>query len=1066
MNKGTLARKVGLAALAAILAFAGLAPFAPGASAAANYSQIRFDGEDRFDTAALIAGAIAEATPTAVIARADIYPDALTGAYAAASNDDAPILLTRSDSLPQRTADALEDENVDNVILLGGPDAIEPGVETTLEGLGYNVDRIFGETRYQTAIEIAEQGAAPGNNSDGEASALISSGENFPDALSGAPLSFAAFFPSLLVPKTTENANPAVETALVGFVDQVTDALNGLGIDQVYILGGPAAVDEGVETMIVDAGFDVERLAGANRGATSVKVFEFGLDEGIYTNTRFGIARGDTFPDALGYAPLGGRPRPVVAPASGAADTGGLSNGLLLANGTCALHDEVATFLAAHSDTWTRGEILGGDEAICPELADLIQDLATSGLSDVTLDNTEGAPGATVTGNVSGENIDSVTVSGCGLSNEDVTLDANGDFSFDLPATQTTDCTLVFTTTFEDGTTETDTFQFDVQAPGESNVTLTPASGPTGSNVTAALSGDRPGDVTDVSSTNCTITNEADQGTSRTFTIAGADGTACQVVSTVTFSDAQGGTQNFTDTFTISSGTTPPPTGGTQGVGAGPQLATDGPDLLSATIVQTAPTGSTTEFHVVRYTFDDQVVLGGTPCPGGVDAAGTASDGEFSVGGFDSDSFLACNAARIDTADTTGRSVLVEFSAAGTKAIGEYTIATVESNAVTDNETPANPNVLASKPLGGGGSAVTTGRTAGPDLVSVTRNATTGDLTYTFDQNIEPGSDTDWAFHWYDQFGTRYVCMFTNNGSDVAVTPCTTATQGANQVLVDVAGPEVTQNAVRYSVAPDSADSVGGVLPATLGHTGSATQAADLLSVTPAATPGVYLFKFDRNLSQAGVNNGCQSFVLYLSNREESRGDTGCFIVNGSPDTVQVSFSSEDCNCGWTINGSDDTLINQDNATDVVLAAAGNDAVETTAPAQGSTIGAVPITGFSGNRAGITDGPDLILATFNTAASQVTFRFDEAIDFADVDPGSFFVVNRDGVATAGVSATASANAAEVIITFPTAQSVVEGVGAGVVNTLPISDQTGVTNDDDAVEDPQNNQNSPDSVGRS
>ena len=109
-----------------------------------------------------------------------------------------------------------------------------------------------------------------------------------------------------------------------------------------------------------------------------------------------------------------------------------------------------------------------------------------------------------------------------------------------------------------------------------------------------------------------------------------------------------------------------------------------------------------------------------------------------------------------------------------------------------------------------------------------------------------------------------------------------------------------------------------------------------------------------------------------------------------------------------------------------------------------------------------SDGRPLLI--MNPAASQVTFRFDENIDFASVDPAAFFVVNRDGVATFGTAKTASATPTDVVITFPT-QAVVEGVGAGVVNNNPGSDQQGVANTDAAL-DPQGNNNSPDSVGRS
>ena len=501
MNKGSLARKGALAFVAALTVFAGLAPFAPGARAAENYQQVRYDGIDRFDTAALIAAAMAEATPAAVLARADDYPDALTGAYAA-SNEDSPILLTRTNGVPTRTLDALEDEGVEHVILLGGPAAINVSVENQLEDAGYTTERLQGETRYQTAIAIARSGGTGRLGTvDGQRAALVSSAVNFPDALSGAPLSFAADLPSLLVPRNLDG--PAIEEEYLG---DVIDAMNDLGIERVYVLGGPEAVDQAVENELVLSGFEVERLEGANRGDTSVKVFEFGMEQGFFTNRRFGLARGDTFPDALAYAPLGGRARATVAPGSGSPDTGGAANGLLLSNGTCALHTQVENFIASNSDNWTQGEILGGDNAICPELEQTVADLATAGLSNITLDTTTAAPGDTITGNVQGEDVESVTVSGCGLEDENVDFDENGDFAIVIPEDTTEDCSLTFTTTFTDASgrrPETQTFPIDITAPepGEPDVTLTPASGPSGTRVTASLTGDRPGEVTEVEET-------------------------------------------------------------------------------------------------------------------------------------------------------------------------------------------------------------------------------------------------------------------------------------------------------------------------------------------------------------------------------------------------------------------------------------------------------------------------------------------------------------------------------------------------------------------------------------
>ena len=1017
MNKGTLAKKVGLGAIAALTAFAGLAPFATGAGAASNYSQVRYDGEDRFETAALIAAAIAEATPTAVIARADIYPDALTGAFAAAANGDGPMLLTRSDSVPQTTLDALEAEGVDNVILLGGPAAIDEDVADELEAEGYAVDRIFGATRYQTAIEIAEDGAGIIGTIDGDRTAILSSGENFPDALSGAPLSFAAGLPSLLTPSDLDG--PAAE---VGFFNDTVDALAGLNIDQVLILGGPAAVSEDIEEALNNEGFNVSRIHGGDRHSTSVEVFEFGLDKGIYTNRRFGIARSDTFPDALAYAPLAGRPRTAPAPASGVADTGGSANGLLLTP-SCDVHSSVEEFILENQATWTQGEILGGESAICEDVADEIEELASVGRSNVNVTSGDVAPGGTITGTITGENIAAVTVSGCGFTNEPVTRDAEGDFTLTLSNTQTTDCTLTFTTTFTDGSTETDTVPVNVVAPGDPQVALNPTGGASGTQSTATYSGNRPADITNVSTNTagCTVTNQGTQTNNRTFTVSGPAGTVCNIQTTVTYTDAAGGTETFNDSFTVSGGTTPPPGGGsTAGVGAGPQLRTAGPDLLSATIINGVPNDATP--NQVRYTFDEAVL-------GPVFA-------DFSLLGPDSADAAALfgTSASIDSNDPN--SVIVQFPEAND--LRPFTIATADDNAVTDG---ANGSVLASKPLGGSTASTASGRTAGPDLISTTINTTAQEVTYCFDQPIVLVDFTQLGY-------------YTDSGQINTATGATPLTGTQSCVVAQFAGaPNPVETADRFfagdpslAVGDGAVTDINGAVDNPIGHEPqtATTVRPDLTSATKVAgQPSQIDYVFDEAVNVAGGFTAT-SFAAYQD--DGTRFDATTVAQNG-PNTVRATFAG----------------INQNNVGQIVLAGVEDSAIfSASAAAEGNTWGDAPLTGGANTGAGFTDGPDLMGATFNTTANQVTYTFDEPVEDAGafpVDETAFFVVDAAGIETPGLAGTATISGNTVTVTF--AGGVASAAGAGVNTTH--ANEDGATAGDAAF-DFLGNENSPDSVG--
>ncbi len=91
---------------------------------------------------------------------------------------------------------------------------------------------------------------------------------------------------------------------------------------------------------------------------------------------------------------------------------------------------------------------------------------APPGNVTVTVTSNDAQQGGTVTGTVSGDNIQQVRVSGCGLAEQTLGLASDGAFTLTIPATQPVGaCTLTFVTTFNDSTTETDTVALNVTAP-------------------------------------------------------------------------------------------------------------------------------------------------------------------------------------------------------------------------------------------------------------------------------------------------------------------------------------------------------------------------------------------------------------------------------------------------------------------------------------------------------------------------------------------------------------------------------------------------------------------------
>ena len=137
----------------------------------------------------------------ALLARADQYPDALTGAPFAAALDG-PILLTPPDDLAAVVADELVRLGVDRVVLLGGEEALTPAVADAVRDLGIDsIARVAGDTRFDTAAEVASAVTyltsamhvyvAEGADADPM--------RGWPDALSASALAAAQGAPILLV---------------------------------------------------------------------------------------------------------------------------------------------------------------------------------------------------------------------------------------------------------------------------------------------------------------------------------------------------------------------------------------------------------------------------------------------------------------------------------------------------------------------------------------------------------------------------------------------------------------------------------------------------------------------------------------------------------------------------------------------------------------------------------------------------------------------------------------------------------------------------------------------------
>lgn len=256
----------------------------------------RFAGDDRYDTARLIAIDDVDGTPavdadTVVLARGDVFADGLAGSYVAGL-EGAPVLLTRSDALPQATVEGLDELGPDQVILLGGTEAISSEVEDGLAD-DFEVVRLAGGDRFATASEVARHGTAGDvGQIDGEATAIVATGRAGADALAASPLAAGGGFPLLLSEPDTLPHDTA-------------DALADLDIEHVIVVGGEAAISPEVQAEIEGLGTSVRRLAGDDRDMTALAIAELTRDELGWESPEMGVAARDErgIVDALALGP-------------------------------------------------------------------------------------------------------------------------------------------------------------------------------------------------------------------------------------------------------------------------------------------------------------------------------------------------------------------------------------------------------------------------------------------------------------------------------------------------------------------------------------------------------------------------------------------------------------------------------------------------------------------------------------------------------------------------------------------------------------------------------------------
>lgn len=249
-------------------------------------------GNNRYETAISIADKTFNPTvdnkiKNVVVATANNFPDALAGASLAKSVN-APILLVDSAVNSPKNTNVFNyiDTNVDKagkVYILGQTGVISSDFNKKFAALGFNnnnIIRLGGSTRIQTAEIIDRQ-----LNAGATVPIIISTADNFPDALSISPIAAKNGWPIFLISGVMS--------------DNLQKYITSKQPSKVYIVGGTGVVSDTiknkVESLLRCDDRRVIRLGGDTRYDTSKIINSTFLPN----SAKVTLVTGKDFPDAL-----------------------------------------------------------------------------------------------------------------------------------------------------------------------------------------------------------------------------------------------------------------------------------------------------------------------------------------------------------------------------------------------------------------------------------------------------------------------------------------------------------------------------------------------------------------------------------------------------------------------------------------------------------------------------------------------------------------------------------------------------------------------------------------------
>jgi putative cell wall-binding protein len=265
----------------------------------------------------------------AIVATGERFPDALA-ASGLAGIVDAPILLTRINTLSPTCDYALRVLGVEKVYILGDTRAVSAGIETEFRKR-YWVQRLGGPDRYYTARDIADEAIRLGGSTT---EAFLAQGVNFPDALAVSSIATQEHITVLL----TRPGELHSEAAAV---------IAGADIEKVYVAGDTKAISALAAAQVTQLGASVIRWAGPNRYETAAAIVNGALGTWGIKVTKIGIATGANWPDALTGGAAMGR-----------------QDGLLLLSRPDVLSPYIESLIVSHKATIREVEFYGSTKSL------------------------------------------------------------------------------------------------------------------------------------------------------------------------------------------------------------------------------------------------------------------------------------------------------------------------------------------------------------------------------------------------------------------------------------------------------------------------------------------------------------------------------------------------------------------------------------------------------------------------------------------------------------------------------------------------------------------------------